>query len=330
VDQATKLAFLRQPASYPEGTLSVEIKETHMSWVFLTKRHAYKLKKPVRHDFLDFSTSALRRHFCTEELRLNRRLAPNVYLTVVPLTVTPSGALEIGGSGIPVDWLVKMRRLTESRTLENAIRAGSLLPRDISALLELLGDFYRAAPRIAIFPEDYRRKIRDGIENNRVELARYCPPSMDSLIQTVAEAQAQFLATQADTFTRRTAEGAIVEGHGDLRPEHVFLGPRPQIIDCLEFNRDFRILDVADDLALLAMECDQLRAPDVARALFRIEPATDTPPALTAFYKSYRAALRAKLAIWHLKDRPVADPAGWQERACRYLALAERERQGMF
>lgn len=328
VDSATKLAFLRRPSSYPEGADAVDVRETHMSWVFLTERYAYKLKKPVRHDFLDFSTVALRHNSCKEELRLNRQLAPNVYLAVVPLTVTPRGALQLGGLGIPVDWLVKMRRLPESRTLDHAIRAGSLLPHDVSDLVDLLDDFYRSAPRIAISGADYRRKIHDGIENNRVELARYCPSAMGPLIQRVSDAQARYIATHMETLDRRAEEENIVEGHGDLRPEHVFLGPPPQIIDCLEFNRDFRILDVADDLALLAMECEQLGTLEVGRAFFRMPEVRDTPPALITFYKSYRAALRAKLAIWHLKDGHVADRGVWEDRALRYLTLAEYEQDG--
>lgn len=328
--QSAAVAFLRRPASYPEKTDRVEVKETHMSWVFLTDRHAYKLKKPVRNDFLDFGTAALRRHFCEEELRLNRRLAPEVYLEVVPLTAAADGSLQLGGSGRPVDWLVKMRRLRSDRMLDNAIRAATLLPTEIDALAGCLTAFYRSAPRIGISDGEYRRRMHEGIEANRVELARCCPPSMAASIRSVTEAQEHYVAAHPETFDRRTEKGCIVEGHGDLRPEHVYLGPPPQIIDCLEFNRGFRSLDIADDLALLAVECDQLGAPEVGTALFRIQEVNDAPPDLIAFYKSYRATLRAKLAIWHLKDAHVADPGAWEDRAGRYLDLADRVRRRSF
>lgn len=330
VDQAAKLAFLSRPSSYPEGATAVDVKETHMSWVFLTGPTAYKLKKPVRHDFLDFSTVQLRRRFCDEELRLNRRLAPDVYLAIVPLTMMPNGMLQLGGDGVPVDWLVKMRQLPVDRMLDSAIRARQVLPADLDALSALLAGFYRSAAPVAVTIEDYCGRIRAGIDGNRLGLAQYCPPSEAPLIERVAEAQARFLAGHAAAFAQRVREGCIVEGHGDLRPEHVFLGPPPQIIDCLEFEYAFRIVDIADDLASLAMECDQLHAPEVGDALFRIEAARRAPADLIAFYKSYRATLRAKLAIWHLKDAGVADPSIWERRARSYLDLADRERNGLF
>ena len=144
-------------------------------------------------------------------------------------------------------------------------------------------------------------------------------------INGIADAQARYLVTRATTFDQRVEGGHILEGHGDLRPEHVFLGPPPQIIDCLEFEREFRILDLADDLALLAMECDRLGAFRIGEALFRIPAMAGAPADLIAFYKSYRAALRAKLAIWHLKDDSVTDHAAWIDRASDYMALAAHE-----
>jgi aminoglycoside phosphotransferase family enzyme len=324
VDPATKLAFLRRAESYPEDTTAVEVKETHMSWVFLTDRFAYKMKKAVRYDFLDFSSIDRRRHFCEEELRLNRRLAARSYLAVVPLTVA-HGKLRLDGSGVPIDWLVKMRRLPSSRMLDESIRAGTLQPPEVRALAELLEGFYRSAPRVPITAADYRQRLLQGVQKNRAELTRYCPATMRLLIDRIADAQARYLLNQATTLDRRVEGGHILEGHGDLRPEHVFLGPPPQIIDCLEFEREFRILDLADDLALLAVECDRLGAFQVGAALSRISATTGASPALIAFYKSYRAAIRAKLAIWHLKDDAVTDHARWVTRTLDYLTLADRE-----
>jgi aminoglycoside phosphotransferase family enzyme len=209
--------------------------------------------------------------------------------------------------------------------LDGAIRGGALSQDDIAALADLLAAFYRSAPRVQISGADYRRKMLQGIESNRSELARYCPTAMRPTIERVADAQARCLQKRAALFDRRAQEGDIVEGHGDLRPEHVFLGPPPQIIDCLEFEPEFRVVDVADDLALLAVECDLLGAVAVGAALFRIPAANDAPADLVAFYKSCRAALRARLAIWHLKDESVADRDAWRARASSYLALADRQ-----
>lgn len=323
-EETDKVAFLQRPASYPEGTTRVEVKETHMSWVFLTDGHAYKLKKPVRYEFLDFSTAALRHHFCQEELRLDRRMAPDVYLAVVALTSTSQGALQIDGEGAPIDWLVKMRRLPAERTLDAVISTGRSAPADILALSTLLDGFYRTALRPIVRTNDYRQKLLEGVQSNRTELARYCPDSLTSLINTLADAQTRFVTIHAAILDARVRAGNI-EGHGDLRPEHVFMGNPPQIIDCLEFEREFRVLDVADDLALLAVECDRLGERDIGQVLFRISAANQPEPELIAFYKCYRATLRAKLAIWHLRDGHIAEPAVWQERARSYLSLADRE-----
>ena len=128
-----KVAHLSRPESYPEETAAVEVVQTHMSCVFLTDRHAWKLKKPVRHDFLDFSTLEARRADCEEELRLNRRLARDVYLEIVPLTFTSDGALRLGGDGEVMEWLVKMRRLPAQLMLDHAIRHGNVARHDVAA-----------------------------------------------------------------------------------------------------------------------------------------------------------------------------------------------------
>jgi len=325
--QAAKLAFLCRAASYPDRPRAVEVLETHMSWVFLTDRHAYKMKKPVRTDYLDFSTRDRRRHYCEEEMRLNRRLAPEVYLAAVPLTAAPSGELQLGGSGTPLDWLVKMRRLPAERMLDRAIADWRVTDGEIEAVAELLVAFYRTAPRIDLAPEAYRARYRAAIEDNRNELTVHGAAIPRARIDAVARTQSAFLAENAELFDRRIAAKAIVEGHGDLRPEHVFLGPPPQIIDCLEFERGFRILDAGDDLATLAMDCDRLGDERVGRTLYATynqEVRDPVPEQLIAFYKAFRAVLRAKLAIWHLKDEAISDHGFWEQRAQDYLDLAAR------
>jgi len=121
-----KVRALRDPATYPEAPRAIEVRETHMSWVFLTERHVYKLKKPVRYDFLDFSTFEKRRADCEAEVRLNRRFAPDVYLGIVALTADAHGALRLNGEGEAIEWLVKMRRLPDEHMLDQRIRAGRL------------------------------------------------------------------------------------------------------------------------------------------------------------------------------------------------------------
>jgi aminoglycoside phosphotransferase family enzyme len=324
-DLATKVGFLGCPSSYPEPTRQVEARETHMSWVFLTDRHAYKLKKPVRYPFLDFSTIELRRRNCEEEVRLNRRLAPDVYIGVVALALDREGRLSLG-AGKPVDWLVKMRRLPAEKTLDYQIKANSVSREDIGALAHRLAAFYRNAAKAEIDAAEYRERFRADIATNEAALHRpgYMLPA--PLVEAIAAAQRRYLVAHGERLDRRVHEGRIVEGHGDLRPEHVYLGADPLVTDCLEFNPQLRIIDPADELAYLAIECERDGAPEIGALLLAAyaEASGDSPPSdLVAFYKSYRALLRAKIAISHLDERDPRDSEKWRTRTHGYLGLAQ-------
>lgn len=322
-----KIAFLSRPESYPERPTHVDIVETHMSWVFLTDDYAYKLKKAVHREFLDFSTVELRRRNSEQEVALNRRLAPNVYLGTVAITVAPSGQLRLGGESPAADWLVKMRRLPAERFLDRAIARGVASDSELHAAALLLADFYHSSPAVPMKHEEYRRRLREKVRNNHTELSRprYALPR--SQIDNIADFQYLFLDNHAALVDARTSQQRIIEAHGDLRPEHIFLGPPPVIIDCLEFNRELRIQDPADELAFLAMECERLNAPDVGDLFFaaHCRRNNDAPPsALVSFYKSCWACFRSKVAVWHIIDPSVRDTAKWAAAAQEYLDLAER------
>ncbi|MGA7181138.1 MAG: hypothetical protein WBX11_16350 [Thiobacillaceae bacterium] len=322
-----KLSFLQRPDAYPEATAHVEAVETHMSWVFLTDAHAYKLKKPVRYPYLDFSSVEARRLDSEEELRLNRRLAADVYLDVIPLVLATDGRLSLGGGGEPVDWLVKMRRLPAERMLDHLIRSGAVQQAQIRQLSQRLARFYAAAAVQSITPEAYRQYLAERIEENRRELVSPEFGLATDLPKLLTRSQLGFLQTHAALFDSRVQQGRIVEGHGDLRPEHVCLLPEPVVIDCLEFNRRFRILDPADELGYLALECERLHAPEAGRWLLEgyMEASGDAPPvALLHFYQSCRAVLRAKLAIWHLRDDGRHRRNKWVELTRDYLELAQQ------
>ncbi len=323
---AEKVLFLRQPGTYGIAAGSVEVVETHMSWVFLTEKYAHKLKKPVLYDYLDFRSLEARRHNCEEEIRLNHRLAPKVYVGVVPLVVDASGCLRLDGKGTPVDWLVRMHRLPAERMLDSAIRRGRIQSSDLQAVAHLLADFYGRAEPVAISPPEYCCRLAGAIQQNRdiLEHPEFSLPT--DKIMAVYESLVRNLRVAAMQFEARLNAVCVVEGHGDLRPEHVCLGPEPAIIDCLEFNRDFRILDRADELAYLAMECERLGSASTGAEILETccRLIGDTPPAeLIHFYKAHRAFLRARLAILHLRDEEVRDRQKWRPRTLEYLSLAE-------
>lgn len=331
MDIKDKVAALRLPGTYPEHTTAIEVVETHMSWVFMTERHVYKLKKPVRYPFLDFSTLAARERDCREEVRLNRRLAPDVYLGVVSLTRGRDDVTRLEGEGEVLDWLVKMRRLPRERMLKPLIVSGALREDDVRRFMEVLCRFYDQAPAEPLSPEAYLARYQTDIDTNEQALCTATPPLLPEQIRQVIRAQRAFLADHGDLLVARVAEGRIIEAHGDLRPEHVCLTPEPVFIDCLEFKRDFRLLDPVEELAFLSMECEHLGADWIRNAVFDSyrQCTHDRPPQrLITFYLSFRAALRTRLSVWHARNGKPADEAKWLRRAGEYLAIAARHAEG--
>ncbi|WP_323846062.1 hypothetical protein [Microbulbifer magnicolonia] len=333
-----KTHFLLSPASYAEGTASVRLVETHMARVFLTDHFAYKMKKPVRSSYLDFSSLDKRYAVCREELRLNRRLTDGVYLDLVALRVDARGGLTLGAApeqgGVPVEWLVKMRRLREDASLPALI--DSATPQSLAPLLQRLCDFYRDAEVIPLTGSHYLARLRQQCEDWRDRLL--APQLKRELaldggeVHAIARALLAFLGREAALLEQRAATGRIVEGHGDLRPEHCFLTQPPQVIDCLEFNRTLRCVDPVDELSYLALECELLGRRDLGEAALEsyYRCGDDRPPpALARFYRANRALLRAHLAAAHLQDGEVAEPDKWKNKTRLYLAAARRYCQSL-
>jgi aminoglycoside phosphotransferase family enzyme len=324
---AEKVAwFARNLADTSDGD-GVETRGTHMSWVFLTGDRVYKLKKPVRFPYLDFSTLERREAACRAELRLNRRLARDVYLDVAPLTVA-AGQLSVGGKGEVVDWLVVMRRLDERATLEHSIMQHRVEVRQLDNLTEALAVFYRhTTPVITSASVELSEWLKSFDYNRRVLLEpRLGLPS--NLVRRVDRAQHRYLEVCADQIRRRVQDRRIIDGHGDLRPEHIWLDDGIRIIDCLEFNDRLRHVDPFDELAFLTVECERLGAAWVGEyVLKRIQRRMhdEVPPALFLFYRCHRAMLRARLAIAHLLEPNPRTPDKWPRTARAYLAIAARE-----
>lgn len=322
-----KVAFLRQPAHYPHPVYRVDAIETHMSWVFLAGAYAYKLKKPVRLDLLDFGSIDARRHYCEEEVRLNRRLAPDIYLGIVALGTGEQGHLGLGECGGIVDWLVRMRRIPARHMLDHAIHHRTLRANDMRRLAAVMAAFYAAASPVAIDPGAYRAGFLRQVDRNQRDLVRPAYRMPRAEVEEVCHAQRALLTDRWEWFDRRVAAHRIVEGHGDLRPEHVCLAPQVAIIDCLEFSRELRIVDPADELGFLALECERLRAGSAGELLLRAygDLTGDRPGAgLLNFYQGFRASLRAWLTIRHLDEEKFRHSAEWRRRAGVYLSLARQ------
>jgi aminoglycoside phosphotransferase family enzyme len=321
------VTFLERPDIYPDHPRRVEVVETHKSWVFLTKRFAWKLKKPIRYNSVDFRTPEARHADCLAEVRLNRELAPGVYRGVVALTADADGRLVLGGDGEPIDWLVQMRRLPADRMLEHLIAERAVTQEDVRRIALHLATFCRHRAPLKMSGEWYRERLGREIERNRRELSDPVFGLPLATVRTVHERQTAFLREQSQLFDSRVRAGRVIEGHGDLRPAHVcLLDDGPVVFDCLEFDRDLRIVDAADELAFLAMECERAGAPFVGPLLFAAYATEigDCPPrALIAFYTSHRAATWARLALWRARELPPRARTKWLKRAADYLHVAD-------
>ena len=305
---------LCRPEAYANTAADpVTLRVTHGSWVFLTGDDVWKVKRPVDLGFLDFRTVEARRRCCEDEVTLNRRLAPDVYLGVEPVRLGPGGHA-MTGDGPVVDWAVHMRRLPDEASAEALLARGALDARALEAVAVRLATFLEAARPTPAFG------TAAALATNVDENFRQVEPFVGDLIErrTFDQARAfqrETLARQRHRFELRVGEARIREGHGDLRLEHIYLlpdgagGVRPTIIDCIEFNERFRCGDAAAEIAFLAMELEAFRRPDLAAGVVaRFAEASDDFGlyGVLDFYLSYRAWVRGKVAAFVAADPAMA------------------------
>lgn len=322
-----KAAYLSRPSTWDHGVGQIVRHETHMSLVFLAGDRVYKLKKPVRFPYLDFSTLDKRERACRAEVRLNRRLAPDVYIDVSPLRATTTG-LSVGGEGKIVDWLVVMRRLDQRFMLDWLILHGQLTATQINRLAGALVNFYRKRPPVRASRSAFLAGWRSALSENRAVLFDSRFGLAPGPLRHMDRVLRRFVEERAEILFSRVRAGRIVDGHGDLRPEHIWLGSALAIIDCLEFNDRLRAVDPFDEIAYLSVECERLEAAAVGRTLEKhmARWLRDGPTdSLFAFYRCYRAQLKARLSLAHLLEPHPRTPEKWLPLARLYLAIAHRE-----
>jgi len=315
---------LAAPQLYP-GRPHVEVRETHASWVFLAGRYAYKVKKPVRLAFLDYSTLAARRAACREEVRVNHALAPSIYLGVRAIVRGGDGELHYAEQDAPgaVEYAVQMRRFDEQRTLQGAIDAHTLTRADIRAAAVRLADFHRGARPVSVAePAALLAAWRTNLE----ELEALAHPRAWALPAMHAFATA-FTTAHAEELARRAHAGYVRDCHGDLRCEHVLLERSVRFVDRIEFDPTLRHMDVARDLAFLATDLESHGAQQAASTLvnaYRDAGGRAGSEQLRAFYGTYWALVRAKVALITAGERSGAPRRRERDRATRLWQLAER------
>lgn len=294
------VSAMLEPGFYPKRSSKVAHKETHISHVFLTDDLVYKVKKAVRFSFLDYSTLAKRRYFLNEELRLNRRLAPSVYLAVMPVSFDSTG-WQLGGWSAPAEYTLVMRRLPERRMLPFLLDSGQLTPEMMRALAEVLAAFHTGAEPVKKGPAfDYPSNVQKEWAENLNDLQPFFGTWIeDDVFAALKKFGTEFLDKHHDLFIRRINDGWIRDVHGDLHCEHICFAPEGiQIFDCIEFNPQLRCCDLASEIGFIVMDLEARGGGNLVRPfLTRYLELLHDPdlPVLLPFYQCYRALVRGKV-----------------------------------
>lgn len=324
--------FMKDPKSYNEITESVEHKQTHISHVFLIKDYVYKIKKPVNFGFLDFSTLEKRKAFCEEEVRLNKRLCPNLYLGVVPITLEEEedDDFVIDGDGEIVEYAVKMKRMPEEAIMSNMLKEEKITKNHLKTIAKKLSEYYKESPQNdTIRSFGTVEKIKAKTDENFEQTEKYSGDLFEKdKYEYIKEATNRFFEKNQELFEQRIKDGKTVAFHGDLHTGNIFVTDKEiNIFDCIEFNKPFRMGDVAEDISFLAMDLDFIDHQYFSK--YFISKYVDFSQdyliySLLDFYKCYRAYVRAKVSGFMLDDPnfPEELKPGLKKDAQKYFNMA--------
>ena len=318
------------PQWYDHPVERCELIETHISWVILTGSYAYKVKKPVNLGFLDFSTLEGRRFFCEEELRLNRRLAPGIYLEVVPITGTTEAPV-LGGEGEAIEYAVKMVQFPQAAQLDRMLADGVLESQQLDAFACFIADFHK---RAAVAPAEDEYGLPAQVWQPMAENFAQIRERIDEaqLLEVLAELERWSMATfeaVEPVLLQRKAQGFIRECHGDMHLRNLaWIDEKPVAFDGIEFNPNLRWIDVISEVAFLVMDLQDRGQPELAQRFLNayLEQSGDYAGlVLMRFYLVYRAMVRAKVSAIRLGQLQLDEPgrAGAKAEFEQYLALAQ-------
>jgi hypothetical protein len=301
---------MMKPETYDEHVDRISLIQTHISWVFLTGQYAYKVKKPVDFGFLDFTTLEKRKHFCEQEVLLNRRFSNDMYLGVLPIT-KGNGEMRVGGQGEAAEYCVKMREMPQEALLSNRLKTGRVNKDMVGEIARVVAEFHSSAQTGGEIDqggsiETIRFNWNENFEQTRgftgVTLSR---ETFDSISDRVS----LYLSKSRPLLDRRIREGRIRDCHGDLQSSNIFVTDRTYVFDCIEFNTRFRYSDVAADIAFLVMDFDYHKRQDLSEHFVDryIAYSSDNEiPMLLPFYECYRAYVRGKVTSFRLNDKGIS------------------------
>ena len=318
---------LMKPEAYNEDPGQIELIQTHISFVFLTKNFAYKVKKAVDFGFVDFTTLEKRRFFCEKELQLNKRLCEDLYLEVVP--INKSDAIKIKGDGETVEYAVKMRRIPQERMLIKLFERNEVDKELVNRIAKIIAEFHSKAETSAQISEfGSLAMIGTNWKENLDQTEEFIGKTLtEENFEIVRKKINEFTTQNSSVFEKRIAEGRIRDCHGDIHSGNIFVADRIYIFDAIEFNDRFRYSDVASDVAFLAMDLDFRERVDLSEYLTNkyIEYSGDRGVrVLLAFYKCYRAYVRGKVISFKLNDPSISkeEKNAATKEAAAYFELA--------
>ena len=321
---------LLDPKAYLETSpQGIELVQTQMSFVFLTDDYVYKVKKPVNLGYLDYTTLDKRHFYCQREVELNRRLCPDVYLGVVPISRGRSGIL-VGGQGKVIEYAVKMRRLPQQAMMNVLLANNQVSSPMVTNVAHKLVEFHqRAETNASISAFGDLEAITKNTQENFTQTEKYIGSTISrEKYQHVKDYADSFIDKNASLFHKRIVDGRIRDCHGDLHAAHICFTNGICIYDCIEFNDRFRYCDVASEVAFLAMDLDYYGRADLSRSFvnaYVVQSRDEELLRLLNFYKCYRAYVRGKVESFKLDDPYISEEekTGVLAIARRYFDLAE-------
>jgi len=318
------ISALMNPEAYDEIVENIRLVQTHISWIFLTGKYAYKIKKPVDFGFLDFSTLEKRKLYCEKELELNRRLAPDMYLEVVSITQSDD-KIKIKGEGKVIEYAVKMRELPQETMMLKLLEIGRVDDNLIDRIVKIISNFHSKAKIINHSDfETVKFNWDENFDQTKPFINKTIGKNEFDFIETRIK---NFLKTNEKIFAKRESEGKIRDCHGDLHSGNIFITDKIYIFDAIEFNERFRFGDVANEVAFLAMDLDFHNKQDLSNYFVEkyIEYSKDKElKKVLDFYKCYRAFVRGKVTSFKLQDKTISvqEKKESEKLAKKYFDLA--------
>jgi aminoglycoside phosphotransferase family enzyme len=310
IDQKQVIEALMKPEAYEEDPGTVELVQTHISVVFLTRRFVYKVKKAVHFGFLDFTTLEKRHCFCEKELKLNRRLCGDMYLEVVPINI--ADAVKIKGEGETVEYAVKMKRMPQEKIMAKLLEENKVDDKLIDRIAKIIAEFHSKAvtnSRISEFGSlaTIETNWKENFEQTEEFIGKTISAENYKLIRDKVE---DFMKKKTTLFEKRMAEKRVRDCHGDIHSGNIFVTDEIYIFDAIEFNERFRYSDIAADVAFLALDLDFKKRIDLSNFFVKkyVEYSGDRElMKLLLFYKCYRAYVRGKVTSFKLNDPKISD-----------------------